>query len=130
MASGTLVYDGNTYPMTFRAFPNGFQFTQVGTGDLTVPSGNQWSGSYPSTPVALDNNGYLWVWPSERFSMISTVVEGQPSTSTGTGTVTGTGTGTGTTTTFPQLTTTDILIIVGVVAVIVLAYFVLRKHKP
>ena len=125
MAQGTLVYDGNTYSMVFRVFPNSFQFGQVGVGDLTVASGNQWSGSYPSTPVAADSNGYLWVWPAEQFSMVSTMVEGQPSPSpspTGTGTTT-------TTTTFAGLTTTEILIIVGIVALVVIAYFVLRKHK-
>lgn len=125
MAQGTLVYDGNTYPMVFRVFPNSFQFSQIGVGDLTVASGNQWSGNYPSTPVAADSNGYLWVWPAEQFSMVSTTVEGQPSPSpspTGTGTTT-------TTTTFAGLTTTEILIIVGIVALVVIAYFVLRKHK-
>ena len=125
MAQGTLVYDGNTYPMVFRVFPNSFQFSQIGVGDLTVASGNEWSGSYPSTSVAADSNGYLWVWPSESFSMVSTMVEGQPSPSpspTGTGTTT-------TTTTFAGLTTTEILIIVGIMALVVIAYFVLRKHK-
>ena len=135
MSSGTLVYDGNTYPMAFKQFPNSFQFNQIGVGALTVASGNQWSGSYPSTPVAVDSNGYLWVWPAEQFSMISTVTEGQPSTTgtgtgTGTGTTTGTGTGTTTTTTtFAGLTTTEILIIVGIVALVVIAYLVLWKHK-
>ena len=123
MSSGTLVYDGNSYPMVFRMFPKSFQFSQVGVGDLTVASGNAESGSYPSTPVAVDSNGYLWVWPVEQFSMISTTVEGQPSpTGTGTGTTT-------TTTTFAGLTTTEILVIVGIVALIAIAYFVLRKHK-
>ena len=125
MAQGTLVYDGNTYPMVFRVFSNSFQFSQIGVGDLTVASGNEWSGSYPSTPVAADSNGYLWVWPAEQFSMVSTMVEGQPSS---TPSPTGTGTGT-TTTTFAGLTTTEILIIVGIVALVVIAYFVLRKHK-
>ena len=129
MSSGTLVYDGNTYPMVFKVFPNSFQFSQIGVGDLTVASGNEWSGSYPSTPVAADSNGYLWVWPSESFSMVSTIVEGQSSpTPSPTGTGTGTGTTT-TTTTFAGLTTTEILIIVGIVALVVIAYFVLRKHK-
>ena len=135
MAQGTLVYDGNTYSMVFRVFPNSFQFSQIGVGALTVASGNEWSGSYPSTPVAADSNGYLWVWPAEQFSMVSTMVEGQPSTGTttttsgGTTTITTPPTTTGGTAAYFGLTTTEILIIVGIVALIVIAYLVLRKHK-
>ena len=120
MAQGTLVYDGQSYPMQFKVFPNGFQFNQIGTGNLTVAAGNEWSGNYPSALVAADSNGYLWVWPNEQFSMVSTTVQGQSTGGTTGGTTGGI---------IPGLTNTELIIIVGVVAAIILAYFFLRKKS-
>ena len=144
-SQGTLVYNGATYPMVYKQLPtnsSGFIVpTEVGTGDLTVNSGTQWSGSYPSAIVYQDSNGYLWVWPSGQFSMVSTMPEGTtittPPTGTGSGTGTGTGTGigtgtgtgsgTGTTTTYFGLSAIEIVIIVGIVAAVIITYVLTRK---
>ena len=141
ITSGTLVYNGTSYSMAYRGLPSnssGFIVpTEVGTGDLTVNSGTQWSGSYPSAIVYQDSNGYLWVWPSQQFSMVSTVPESSTTTTTtpptgtgsgtGTGTGTGTGSGTGTTTTYFGLTAIEIVIIVGIAAAVIITYILTRK---
>ena len=140
-SQGTLTYNGATYPMVYKQLPtnsSGYIIpTEVGTGDLTVTYGS-WSGSYPSTIVYQDSNGYLWVWPNAQFSMVSTIPEGA-TTTTGTTTTTttttpptGTGvapppTGTGTTTTYFGLSAIEIVIIVGIVAAVIITYVLTRK---
>ena len=133
MTSGTLVYNGATYPMVYKGLPtnsSGFIVpTEVGTGDLTVNSGTQWSGTYPSSIIYQDSNGYLWVWPSEQFSMVSTIPENSTTTTTTITTTppTGTGSGTGTTTTYFGLTAIEIVIIVGIAAAVIITYILTRK---